>query len=351
MTLTPIQVKVMKTETIIKGDAKSVYLAPLNGYFTGLNWQAGQHITLILNINGQEVRRSYSVSIPPNKAHMRITVKRLHGGLVSNHINDHTEQGDVIAILPPYGSFVLIPDKLQRCTHYFFAAGSGITPIYAMIKHLLNTEPHSIAHLVYGNKNHKQIIFQEKLDQLLRQHPDRLTISHVLSKPSMWTGYQYWRKGRVDGGCVTAFINAFKPYAQDTRYHVCGPGQMNQTVKHALNALDVPNNRICMESYGNPQAKEVIKEGVAADIKIKLNGVHHQINVQKNQTVLQAAKQADIDPPYSCESGVCGACQAHLVEGQVQMKNNLVLSEEELNKGVILTCQSLAKSPQLTIEY
>lgn len=334
----------------IGGAATSVIFAlppDLSGQF---NWQAGQHLTLRFVLEGVEYRRSYTISNPPGQP-LRITSKRVPKGVISNHIGDTLRPGDVVEVMPPFGGFKLVPEALARRTHYFFAAGSGITPLYAMICDLLEREPHSVAHLIYGNAKADQIIFREELEALAKAHPDRFSLRHVLSAPSMWSWFSPWRSGRLDAQAITAAIGETPPVAQDVKYWVCGPGSMNADVRNALMSIDVPSTRIHMESFGGETAVSDGVAGVAATMRVELGGVTKDISVASDQTLLEALRAADMPPPFSCQSGVCGACRAHLDRGEVHMRRHMALEDHEIAKGEILTCQSVAQTDVLTVKF
>ena len=315
-------------------------------------WQAGQHLTLRFVLDGAEVRRSYSISDTPEGGRpLRITVKRVRGGLVSNHIVDQLRPGDEVDVMPPFGGFRLAPKAEKRRTCYFFGAGSGITPLYAMIGSLLASEPHSVARLAYGNTDDRSIILGDDLARLERESAGRLSVRHVLSSPSWLSSFRYWRRGRIDAECVAAFIDAHPPYAQDAHYYVCGPGGMNSAVRSALLGLDVPPDRIHVEHYGAPAPPDDSVAGVAAEALVRLRGETLTVPVSAGQTVLDAVRAAAARPPYSCESGVCGACRARLRDGDVHLRASMALHEAELAEGVILTCQALPTSPRLALEY
>ncbi len=202
------------------------------------SWQAGQHLTLRFHLGGgAEQRRCYSISNPPGDA-LRITVKRVHtGGLVSNHIGDALAPGDLAEVMPPFGRFHLIPPgATARRTHYVFGAGSGITPpLFAMIRAVLEREPWSAVHLIYGNAEVDSILFHEALDGLQAAFPERFTLRHILSAPSLWSWFTPpWRKGRMNAEAVAAAIaETPPPEAQDVHYWICGPGGMNMDVRTA----------------------------------------------------------------------------------------------------------------------
>ena len=230
-------------------------------------WRPGQHLTLRFRLDGIEERRPYSVSQSPlGGGPLRVTVKRIRGGLVSNHIHRNVTPGDVIDVMPPFGGFYLEPDARRRRTLYFFGAGSGITPLYAMLRSVLVAEPHSAVYLLYGNTDADAVIFAKDLSRLADNSAGRLTIRHVLSSPSRKSSLNHWRPGRINAGRVTEFIETHPPYAQDTGYYVCGPGDMNAVVKEALRRMDVPEERIHTENFRAVTPPDDSVRGVAAAI-------------------------------------------------------------------------------------
>lgn len=316
-------------------------------------WRAGQHVTVRFDLKGAEQRRCFTISSSPHVgAPLRITVKQTKDGLVSRHINEQIKAGDEIDVLPPSGSFCLDPKEKARRTCYFFGAGSGVTPLFSMINSLLLAEPHSVAHLLLGNADENQIIFREALNALKTQFAGRLTVSHLLSNQSFWSGFKPWLSGRVDAATVEAFIAEHPPYAQDAQYYICGPGSMNQDVKAALMGIDVPPDRIHSESYGGEGA--VVDDGVAgvaATARVKLAGQTREVRIAKGQTVLQALRDAGLDPPYSCQAGVCATCRAKLYKGRVHMRSRLALDDGEIEAGEILTCQSIPLTEELEVRF
>jgi len=343
---------VLGTEEHIGGLAKSVSFDVPQHLKETYRWRAGQHLSFRFILDGKEVRRSYSISSSPVSGDpLRITVKRVKGGLVSNHINDHCQVGSVVDVMPPFGSFCLDTAINDRRTYYFFGAGSGITPLNSMLHSVLCNEPHSHIHLIYGNKNARSILFKAHLEALVELHRHRFSVSHVLSSPSMFGSLEYWRKGIVDDAAIDSFISEHPPYAQDAQYYVCGPGGMNQAVEAALKNIDVPGNRIYMESYGQAVNVNDTIKGVAATAMVELNEQSYNINIKENQTILEAARESGLSPPFSCQSGVCGACRAKCEAGSVHMRASMALEDTELKQGAILTCQSVATSRNLKIRY
>ena len=343
---------VLDTREEIGGQAKTVMFDVPDALRETFVWRPGQHLSFRFVVNGEEQRRSYSISSSPFTGDpLRITVKRVRNGLVSNHVNDTVNKGDVIDVMPPFGGFCLDPGATARRTHYFFGAGSGITPLYAMLSSVMAAEPNSFAHLAYGNNNEHSVLFLDELNALWEANPDRMTIHHVFSKPGFWSSAEYWRRGIIDEPAIEALIAENPPYAQDAQYYVCGPGGMNKAVKASLMSLDVPANRIHMESYGGAAEIDTTVEGLAAKAEITLGGVRHSVDVASGQTVLEAAKSAGLKPPFSCQSGVCGACRAKLAKGDVHMRARMALEDSDIAKGAILTCQSLPQTDTLSLSY
>lgn len=312
------------------------------------NWLPGQHIQIKIEINGQEYKRIFSISSEVEQA-LRITVKKTARGPVSKHLNSTLKVGDEIQIGRPSGRFCLQAKHFNRKSYYFFAAGSGITPIYAMINHVLALEPQSYTYLLYGNKNAKNTIFKQQLEQLEQRFSNNLVIKHCHSSPS-WLKSSPWHSGRIDETAITRFIQENPPYAQDCQYYVCGPDTFIPNVKAALNEIDVPDSCIHSESFGGKavRAKTVNQEAM---LTVDAFGKSQELTVGNKQSLLQAMQDNNLDVPYSCEAGVCGTCQCQLTSGEVNMLNNAVLSKKELSEGKILACQAYPKTAEVKIKY
>ena len=343
---------VRDTRVAIGGLAKTIIFDVPRALRETFMWQAGQHVSLRFLIGGDEARRNYSVSSSPVSGDpLQITVKRVKEGLVSNHINDTVETGALVDVMPPFGGFRLDPGGTLRRTHYFFAAGSGITPIHAMMRSVLEAEPWSVAYLLYGNRDADSILFRRHLADYAARWPGRLTVCHMLSKPAARSGFNHWRRGIIDKTAVETLIVEQPPYAQDAQYYVCGPGTMNQTVRTALMGMDVPAERIHMESYGGDADRDDSVEGISARVAVTLGGRTRTLAVGKAQTVLEAVRAAGMNPPFSCQSGVCSACRARLTAGSVHMRARMALEDREIESGAVLTCQSIATSDTVAITY
>ncbi|MGB0891124.1 MAG: 2Fe-2S iron-sulfur cluster-binding protein [Flavobacteriaceae bacterium] len=340
-------------------DAISVsFDVPYELYDT-FKYKPGQYLTLQFNLNGQQVRRSYSLcSSPALEEPLRIGVKRVKDGLVSNHINNNLKVGDIVEVLPPDGRFFADVKKENYKTYYLFAAGSGITPILSILKTVLLTEKRSYVHMIYGNSNQETVMFKNELDELQEKFPNRLILVHTLSRPkSSWSDLlkssssKEFRKGRVDTACVEWFINKYPPYAQNAEYYVCGPGTMIDNTVKALENIDVPFERIFIESFGGGEANNTTKAFENASLTAKLNGETIQTKILKGKTLLRALLDIGKEPPYSCEGGVCSTCLCKVKKGKVHMKNNLALTDNEVEQGYVLSCQSIPLTEKVEIVY
>ncbi|SIQ21266.1 ferredoxin--NADP reductase [Maribacter ulvicola] len=353
------QLKVLevKKET---ADATSIaFDVPLALYKT-FNYKPGQYLTLKFNIGGEEVRRSYSLcSSPALEEPLRIGVKRVKDGLVSNYINDNIKVGDLVDVMLPNGRFFAELKKDNYKTYYLFAAGSGITPILSILKTVLLTEERSFVHMLYGNRSQDSILFNEELEKLQKEYADRFILVHTLSRPkSNWSDLwlsgkkdKIHRKGRVDTLAIEWFINEYPPYAQNTEYYICGPGTMIENTKKALQDIDVPNERIFIESFGGVTSSDVTEGIDNASLVAQLNGETIKTTISNGKTILRTLIDAGKNPPYSCEGGVCSTCMCKLKSGKVHMKNNLGLDKSEVDKGYILSCQSIPLTEKIEVIY
>jgi len=337
-------------------DATTVTLEVPEKIRDSFNYYPGQHLIIKFKINEKEVRRSYSLNSSPfNEEALQVTIKRVQGGLVSNYIGDHLKVGDEVDVMTPRGRFYAEVEEGTYKTYFLFAAGSGITPIISILESVLIASPNSTVNLLYGNSKQSSIIFKKELDDLLEEYPDRLRVVHTLSDPNVWSTWKQWkgRKGRIDSEAVEWFITNHPPIAQSTEYYICGPGAMNINVRNTLLGLQIPKKIIHIEQFAGSteESNDSIKEVDDALLSATLNGAVHQLSIPKGKTVLQVLKEAKVNPPYSCESGVCGTCVAQVIEGTAEMKSCMALEEEEINQGLVLTCQTYPTSKTLNVKF
>lgn len=314
----------------------------------------GQYLTLKLTIEGKEYRRSYSLNGNPYEDDtLQITVKRVKDGTVSNYINDNFGVDMEIETSIPQGSFFVDIDTDDYKTYFLFAAGSGITPIFSILKSVLSKSKNSFVYLFYGNRDQQSILFEAELEALIQKHPTHLKVIHTLSKPNVWSTWKQWngRKGRIDADSVEWFINEHPPTAQRTEYYACGPGQMTATIQRVLLDLEVPKACIHLEQFGTVEKLPLAVGYENALLNVALNQQTNTLSIPKGKTILQTLKAANLEPPYSCESGICGNCKAKIISGEVSMNACMALDEDEIKQGYILTCRSVPISPEVSIKY
>ena len=322
-----------------------------------LQYKPGQFLTLILPIDGEEVRRSYSLSSSPfTDENPAVTVKRVDQGKASNYINDHLKPGDTFKVMKPAGHFVVEPDAQNEKTYILFAAGSGITPVMSIIKSVLAVEPKSTVLLIYQNRHENSIIFKDELEQLEQQHPGRFTIIHFLSRPSAnWQG----RQGHVDGDNTKEILSeVVNGNFDDAEYYVCGPEGFMHAVLQALEEQGIPGKQIHRESFytadepakKSSEAADDSGKTASFEVTILLDGEEYKVQVPPEKTILEAALDENIDMPFSCQSGVCTACRGKLLEGELHRGDEDGLSNEEIEEGYVLNCVSRPAGPGVKVE-
>lgn len=319
----------------------------------------GQYITVSVMINGKEERRAYSFcSSPYTNQYPAITVKKVADGRVSPYMNDNLKAGDTIQLMPPMGKFTATLDVNHKKHYILFGGGSGITPVMSILKSVLHQEPNSKISLVYANRDEASIIFNTELNALAEENADRIKIVHCLENaPSGFTGFS-GRPGIAD------YQNITRQLWQDgwmNEYFICGPGGMMDAVKSALEGLNIPATQIHTEYFSTPvsstsnaEAGEPVSdepfEG-KADATILFNGQEFEIEIPEGTTILEAAKDQDVDPPYACQMGVCTTCRAKILSGSAHMDEREGLSDSEIEDGYILTCQAHPTSAKIKLIY
>lgn len=329
-------------------------------------YEPGQYLTVRVFIDGEEYRRAYSLSSSPlHNEPLTITSKRVDQGKVSNWLNDHIKEGGTLEVMPPMGSFTPTIDPQSQTNYIFFSGGSGITPIFSIMKSVLEVEPHSKVTLFYGNRNAESIIFHQELMALKDRYGGRLAIVHSLDEYSDdWEGY----KGRIDREKANYLLNKYCQHsAANAEYYICGPSGMMREVELALEDKLVDKKNIHREHFtsnletkaeGEAATKEAIQKAehtgeltFPVTAKIILDGDEHEVEIEEEDTVLEAAIGAGIDPPFACQIGACTTCRAMLREGTVSMDDREALTDEEIEEGYVLTCQSHPTSNKLVVDY
>lgn len=340
----------LKVAEIVKEtkQAKSIVLTIPPALEKTFAWLAGQYVDVRINVAGKMLTRSYSISNDRQTKGLRLTVKGLYKGQVSNYLIKKLKVGQELEVSRPRGRFHLSQNEAVQ-QYVFFAAGSGITPIYAIICQLLNDGSQSKVSLFYANSNAKSIMFLKQLQTLTSQYPHRLTVDHCLSKTGFFDAIKPHYKGRADAGVINNFL-AEKPInSAEISYYLCGPTAFMRMISETLTHAGVASNQIHQESFGVGVQKNLSVTGLEAQLDVDSHGVHKTIDVKANETLLAAMLRQGIDAPYSCEEGVCGNCMCQINEGKVAMIDNLFLTEEEEQNGKVLSCQALPQSKKVKI--
>ncbi|MDQ3072949.1 MAG: ferredoxin--NADP reductase, partial [Bacteroidota bacterium] len=351
----PLRVEKIVRET---GDAITIYFH--NPDRSVYNYIPGQYLTLKVLIDGKPYNRAFSLcSCPVDDDQLAVTVKVTPGGKVSTHLYKNLKEGDTIDVMPPLGNFVAQINPSNRNHYVLIGAGSGITPLMSILRTALAKEPHSKVTLLYGNRSEGTIIFREALTRLRAGNPDRLTVIHTLSQPSeFWEGL----KGRISDQLVLEVHETVKNTRLQPEYYVCGPSAMMDTTLRALKDLGLSKEHVHEEHFTAPLTHPMDEgESVAVsneeqkigtyDVKIFLDDQEHTLRVYAGQSVLDAALDADLDPPYACMIGSCCTCKGKLLSGNVTMDDREGLTDSEIRDGYILTCQSHPVTPDVVISY
>jgi len=316
----------------------------------------GQYLTLKTNINGLEIRRSYSICSSPFDNEMRVAIKKVPNGIFSTYANDLLRIGDTIEVMPPLGKFFTPLDIVAAKQYIAFAAGSGITPIFSIIKTTLLTEPNSSFTLVYGNKNRHSIIFKEALEALKNRFMDRLSIVYILSREKTDSAINF---GRIDAEKCEALCNSLIDPKKAAAIFLCGPETMIFDVKNVLQKIGVDEKKIHFELFATSKAKKNVADiGVKltnkaqSNVTVKQDGISFDFNVPfEGESILEAALKSGADLPFACKGGVCCTCKAKLIEGEVDMDVHYGLEQEEIEHGFILTCQSHPRTEKVVIDF
>jgi ring-1,2-phenylacetyl-CoA epoxidase subunit PaaE len=315
----------------------------------------GQYLTLRTVMDGEEVRRSYSICSSPDDRELRIAVKKVDGGAFSSWALEALRSGDELDVMTPTGRFgvAYAPEKAR--VHVGFAAGSGITPIISIIRGILTREPHSRFFLFYGNRTTGGILFREALEELKDRFIGRLSVFHVLSQEEQDLPVLH---GRLDREKVSLLLRAMVPAAAVDHVFVCGPLAMSEEIEATCVGLGIPEARIHVERFvsefgGKPRARTQVSTEAppAAIASLIVDGKRREVPVAEGEAILDAALRAGMELPYACKGGMCSTCRAKVIEGETRMDLNYSLEPWELEAGFVLTCQAHPVSDRVVVDY
>jgi ring-1,2-phenylacetyl-CoA epoxidase subunit PaaE len=343
-------------------DAVSVYFDVPDDLKDIFKYIHGQFISIQVNIRGTNYRREYSLCTSPYcEDDFAITAKKIGNGVVSSYLYHNLREGDVLEVFPPNGKFFTELDPANELDYVLIAGGSGITPLLSIAKSVLHVEPESNVIFYYGNATEESIIFKDELTRLMNRYGKRLKVYFTLSEPSPgWKGLT----GLINRDALDHILNeTVKDRYKEAEYFICGPLEMMETVKSILKGKIIPDEKIHIEYFTPPVVKketdafagleEIGEDGEPREreVEVILDGNEYKLNVDPETSILDAAIAADIDPPFSCKSGICTTCRAKLLKGKVHMDEREGLSDSEIEDGYILTCQSHPLTDDVKVEY
>ena len=320
-------------------------------------FRQGQHLTLKAQIDGEDIRRSYSLCAAPDDGVWQVAVKQIPGGKFSTYINTKIAAGDTLDIMAPSGTFGVDAEKDIAKNYLFFAAGSGITPILSMIKAHLKVEPDSTCKLFYVNKTAKSIIFKEELEQLRNTYFGRLEIYYFLTKERR--DIELFN-GRFDDEKMKVLTKTFIDIPDTNEVFLCGPEQMVKYVSDYLVKSGLPKELIHFELFVTGLSEEDIarqerlsKQNVeGTQVTIVDGGKEFLFTMTKAyDNILDAALGAGADLPFACKGGVCSTCKCEVMEGSVEMKINYALDEKEVSQNLVLSCQAVPTSDRVVVNF
>ncbi|MCE2731780.1 MAG: sterol desaturase family protein [Flammeovirgaceae bacterium] len=335
----PVEVIQVKKEA---NNALTLWCKDKSGRFK--NYLPGQHVTLKVTKGAQTYYRTFSLSsIPHVHENFSLTIKKIESGIVTPYLHNHVKVGDVLSISSPSGQFFVEVDPAKGKEYVLIAGGSGITPLYSMLGSILTFEPKSTVTLLYANRNFQSIIFRNEIEKWQREFPERLNVIHFLSEEK--------KPERAIGGYITRIsleqiINTDKE--KKLHFYLCGPELMTSKLMEDLQYLGIAAERINRELFHTNRSITDI-QGVHAKVEAKVYNKKYTYEAKPGYTLLESALQQNIPLSFSCKSGICGMCKAKCTSGNVHIKNNQVLTDNEIKAGYILACQSVPLTNHVTI--
>lgn len=344
-----LEIKDIKRET---AETVSIYFNVPADLRSEYEYEAGQYLTLRATINGEDIRRSYSICTAPFEADMAVSVKQIENGIFSTFANQELKVGDKLQVMPPQGNFIVKPAASNEKLYVFYAAGSGITPVKSMVKTILRDEPNSKVQLYYGNKSEADTIFKADLDALDTRN-EQLTLTYVMSREDTGNALT---NGRIDGDKCGQFFTGHRQDGNIAGVYACGPEEMIMCVKDFYISKGVNKGDIHFELFTTSTSAEnvSVESGapIESEVTVIIDDEEYEFTLNSNgKDILQAAQDEDADVPFSCKGGVCCTCKAKVLEGTVRMDLNFALEEDEVADGFILTCQSHPTSEKVVVSF
>lgn len=334
--------KVSRIQKLTEDSVKISFEIPDNERFS-YDFFAGQYVTLQKEINGNMVRRAYSICSSPSEKQISVAIKQIPNGIFSTFANTELKEGDFLDVFIPEGKFAYISEIYSE-NLVLFAAGSGITPMLSIIKVALSQTQQKIL-LVYGNKTPETTMFLSDIEELKKEYPDRFFIQYIYSKSHEKDTFF----GRIDIAMINHLLKNKYSYIPFERFYICGPQQMVVLIKNYLSD-NYDKKKIHTELFVVEEVQKKVYEGTS-QMKVFINGLEENFEIQRKNMILDELLAQGIEVSYSCRGGVCSSCIGKVTEGSAEMEKNQVLSEDEVAKGYILTCQSHPLTEKLTLEF
>lgn len=309
----------------------------------------GQYIDIKKELNGEELRRAYSICSSLHSAELRIGIKEMSGGKFSVYANSGLKAGDNLEVSIPKGNFVLKPDKTKNQNYLAIATGSGITPVLSIVQSVLEWEPNSKFLLLFGNRSSEEVMFKTELDALQKTFPDRFFLHYVFSQQQKENDYS----GRINVALIQSVLSGYRSNFNVDEVYLCGQEAMIDMAKEYFFKEGLTSEQVHFELFSVTKKPQDVTENFSgeAEVTVVLDDESTIFKMHPRETVLAAALKHGLDAPYSCQGGICSSCLAKLTYGKVKMDNNRILSKEELDEGLILTCQSHPVSEKITVNY
>lgn len=341
-----LNIKEIKRET---ENAVSIVFNVPETLKTNYQFIAGQYLNLKLTLDGNEIRRAYSICSSPENGELRIAVKAVKNGVFSQFANADLKTGDNLEVGSPEGNFTFEPQTDRQKNYAAFVAGSGITPVMSILKSVLISEPKSTFVLVYGNKSVEETIFHQELHDLQLRYVGRLFVHYVYSKAKI----ENELFGRIEKSTVNFVLNNKHKELTFDKFYLCGPEEMINTVSSVLKEHNIAEKSIKFELFTTSSIEKDIASSVNAHTKITIlvDSDETTFEMSQKQTILEAALKQGIDAPYSCQGGICSSCLARITKGTAEMRKNSILTDSEIASGLILTCQAVPTSSEIFIDY
>ncbi|MCX7727855.1 MAG: FAD-binding oxidoreductase [Bacteroidia bacterium] len=342
--------KVKNIERVSKDAVAITFDIPLQ-YVSHFRFKQGQFITLKINIDGENVMRSYSICTSPySEKELKVAVKEVPGGKMSTYINQKLKIGETIEVMPPSGRFYTELNSAHQKKYILFAGGSGITPMMSIIKSILFIEKQSTIVLLYANREPDNVIFQNEIDLLAKSHSN-FQVVYIFDNPP--SDYPPEQSGLLNESKIHTLLEKYNGLSAD-EYFICGPTPMMQVIESSLKKLQVPSEKIHIEYFTAVENQNIssTSDNIESEVTVILYGIQTTFRLSSNDiNILDAAIQNGVDAPFSCKGGVCSTCRAKVIEGKANMTVNYALTEQEVADGFILTCQAHPASEKVVIDY